>query len=181
MQLYIHKNKYWCRYFWSAELVYTLRLIALFDAAETAIIDDNEWWGSELYLSQDKLDRLYELEAIAAEQIAIEPPENLLNSVGWTNALFAAGGQALWKGVRLAHKRGQADKAYEITVGDLTRGVDLEGDLDEITSTERLLMTSVTALAAKLDSASGFYGGTTIVPIGRQPALVPPKQPRRIA
>lgn len=181
MQLYVHKNRYWCRHFWSSHLVYTLRMVALFDDTESAIIDENDWWGRELYLSQDRLERLEAHDEIAQEDVPFHTPEQLLNSMQWTNALISVTGRALWKQTRLALKGREIQRAYDITVGDLTRGVDLEGELDEIVATERLLVTSATALAAKLDDAAAFHGGTRIVPIGRQPALPAPKAPRRIA
>jgi hypothetical protein len=173
MQLHIRRNKSRCSGFFSSPLVYRLEMILLLDEAERRVVNDNGWWGKQLYQSQAMFDRIDEHDAIAAQPVLPSAPDRF-----WQANQFE---RWVWKQARLAGKRYQINNAHRITVGDLARGVTLSGSLDDITTTEAILTEGATILDAKVNSSRSFDDGAVIMPVGRAPAPPSPRNVRRLA
>ena len=176
MQLHIRRDR--CRH--ARCHCYSVRLLALFSDEETAVVDANAWWQKDLYQSQQMLDLLERHDAIADTPIVPLDPD-----LPFAETLFKAGPfeQLLWKGAKLLINSARLGRAHHITVADLTDGVELSGTLDEITTTEAIIVNSLEILDAKLCAARTFHGGASIVPIGSAARALPPPQtrPRRLS
>jgi hypothetical protein len=174
MNLHIRRSTITQSTFWHGNCVlYQLRIVALFETNEVAIIAANRWWGHDLYRSQHLLDCADRYAEIHSEPLRPPDPDRVMQ-LGIIE-------QWAWKQARLAVASHRISTAHRITIGDLANGVHLDGDLDSITTTEAMLTEACKILDAKLNAARAFHGGADIRRIGATTQPLPQRQPRRIA
>ncbi len=173
MQLHLRRHSHRRR----GSVCYHITMLALLSPAERAIVDANDWWGIDLYQSQHMLDLIAQRNDIAGMPLVPLDPELTFEQRLFKMSLIE---QALWKGAQLLWNSVKLNRALRITVADLVDGRNIDGDLDDVTATEAIIIKSCEILDAKLSAAQSFHGGASVVTLGKPKILPPPKPPRRI-